>query len=43
MLGHLVHMREAGFDVSVPYTPKGDGWMRRAWRALFSKRHEPAH
>ena len=43
MLGHLVHMRD---DIEVTqfyFAPKSDGWMKRAWRALFSKKLQTRH
>jgi hypothetical protein len=39
MLGHLVTNRYGADDAPVYYAPKGDGWMRRAWRAMFGKRN----
>lgn len=43
MLGHLVHMRDEIEIAPIQFQPKTDGWMRRALRALFGKRHLPAH
>jgi hypothetical protein len=38
MLGHLVNNRYGAHEAPAYYTPKGDSWMLRAWRAMFGKR-----
>lgn len=43
MLGHLVHMRDTIDDSPAFYVPKGEGWMRRTWRALFGRRLPAGH
>jgi len=45
MLGNLVHMRDEIVDDGPFYVaPKGEGWLSRAWRTLFGRKHEkPAH
>jgi hypothetical protein len=40
MLGHLVHNRYDAVEAPVYYAPKGESWMRRAWRAVFGKREQ---
>jgi hypothetical protein len=43
MLGHLVHNQYGADEAPVYHTPKGDSWVRRAWRAMFGRRNQSGH